>query len=150
MLQKNINFGNFYKPDKCVNEKNNYGEFHAIQSGGRMKFIDENNLLLTPNSTLSPYSKVDTANGMPINGPRIVNSVNNNLRSKEYAEKENLKNLYSRNIAPSIAYDTEKFLKAKNLLSPIFNHNEAITKYDMISKLENKNKDFQSQINILA
>ena len=49
---------------------------------------------------------------MPINGPRIVNSVNNNLRSKEYA-KENLKNLYSRNIAPSIAYDTEKFLKAK-------------------------------------
>ena len=51
----------------------------------------ENNLILTPNSTSSPYSKVDTANGMPINGPRIVNSVNNNLRSKEYAEKENLK-----------------------------------------------------------
>ena len=42
----------------------------------------ENNLILTPNSTLSPYSKVDTANGMPINGPRVVNSVNNNLRSK--------------------------------------------------------------------
>ena len=99
---------------------------------------------------VNPYSKVDTANGMPINGPRIVNSVNNNLRSKEYAEKENLKNLYSRNIAPSIAYNTGKFLKAKNLLSPIFNHNEAITKYDMISRLENKNKDFQSQINILA
>ena len=65
-------------------------------------------------------------------------------------KEKNLKNLYSRNIAPSIAYDTEKFLKAKNLLSPIFNHNEAITKYDMISRLENKNKDFQSQINILA
>lgn len=45
--KSSINFGNFYKPDKCVNEKNNYGEFHAIQSGGRMKFIDENNLLLT-------------------------------------------------------------------------------------------------------
>ena len=73
-----------------------------------------------------------------------VNSVNNNLRSKEYAERENLKNLYSRNIAPSIAYDTEKFLKAKNLLSPIFNHNEAITKYDMISRLENKNKDLEN------
>ena len=99
---------------------------------------------------VNPFSKVDTANGMPINGPRIVNSVNNNLRSKEYAEKENLKNLYSRNIAPSIAYDTEKFLKAKNLLSPIFNHNEAITKYEMISRLENKNKNFQSQINVLA
>ena len=51
----------------------------------------ENNLILAPNSALSPYSKVDTANGMPINGPRIVNSVNNNLRSKEYAERENLK-----------------------------------------------------------
>ena len=99
---------------------------------------------------VNPFSRVDTANGMPINGPRIVNSVNNNLRSKEYAEKENLKTLYSKNIAPSIAYDTEKFLKEKNLLSPIFNHNEAITKYDMISRLENKNKDFQSQINILA
>ena len=110
----------------------------------------ENSLILAPNSTLSPYSKVDTANGMPINGPRIVNSVNNNIRSKEYAEKENLKNIYARNIAPSIAFDTEKFLKAKNLLSPIFNHNEAITKYNMISKLENKNKNLQSQINILA
>ena len=110
----------------------------------------ENNLILAPNSSLSPYSKVDTANGMPINGPRIINAVNNNLRSKEYAEKENLKNLYSKNIAPSIAFDTEKFLKAKNLLSPIFNQNEAITKYNMISKLENKNKEFQSQINILA
>ena len=53
----------------------------------------ENSLILAPNSTLSPYSKVDTANGMPINGPRIVNSVNNNLRSKEYAEKENLKTI---------------------------------------------------------
>ena len=110
----------------------------------------ENNLILAPSSTLSPYSKVDTANGMPINGPRIINAVNNNLRSKEYAEKENLKHLYSKNLAPSIAFDTERFLKAKNLLSPIFNQNEAITKYNMISKLENKNKEFQSQINILA
>ena len=99
---------------------------------------------------VNPFSKVDTANGMPIKGPRIVNTVNNKLRSKEYAEKENLKNLYSKNIAPSIAFDTEKFLKAKNLLGPIFNQNEAITKYNMISKLENKNKEFQSQINILA
>ena len=86
----------------------------------------ENNLILAPNSTLSPYSKVDTANGMPINGPRIVNSVNNNLRSKEYAEKENLKNLYSRNIAPSIAYDTEKFLKAKNLLTKLKNFKKKV------------------------
>ena len=54
----------------------------------------ENSLILTPNSTSSPYSKIDTANGMPINGPRIVNSVNNNLRSKEYAEKENLKSTH--------------------------------------------------------
>ena len=33
----------------------------------------------------------------------------NNIRSKEYAEKENLKNIYARNIAPSIAFDTENF-----------------------------------------
>ena len=42
-----LNFEKFYEPSFCVNEKNKYGEFHAIQSGGRMKFLDENNLLLT-------------------------------------------------------------------------------------------------------
>ena len=48
----------------------------------------ENNLILAPNSSLSPYSKVDTANGMPINGPRIVNSVNNNLDQKNMQKKK--------------------------------------------------------------
>ena len=39
-----------------------------------MLFLDmiENSLILAPNSTLSPYSKVDTANGMPINGLELL------------------------------------------------------------------------------
>ncbi|OUU61639.1 MAG: hypothetical protein CBC22_07030 [Alphaproteobacteria bacterium TMED62] len=110
----------------------------------------ENNLVVTPNNSFNPYSKVDTANGMPINSPRIVSPVNNNLRSKEFVEKEALKNIYSKNLAPSSTFDTEKFLKAKTLLSPIFNHNEAITKYEMVSRLANKNKDYKSELNILA
>ena len=110
----------------------------------------ENNLVVAPNNSFNPYSKIDTANGMPINGPRIVPPVNNSLRSKEFVEKETLKNIYSKNLAPSTAFDTERFLKAKNLLSPIFSHNEAVTKYEMVSRIANKNKDFKSQINILA
>ena len=110
----------------------------------------ENNLVVTPSNSFNPYSKVDTANGMPINGPRMVAPVNNNLKSKEFVEKEALKNIYSKNLAPSAAFDTEQFLKAKNLLGPIFNHNEAITKYEMISRIANKNKDYKSQLNILA
>ena len=51
----------------------------------------DNNLILAPNSTLSPYSKVDTANGMPINNLRVVDPVNNSLRSKEFVERQNLR-----------------------------------------------------------
>ena len=59
----------------------------------------ENNLILTPNSTSSPYSKVDTANGMPINGLRVVDPVNNGSRSKEFAQKYDLRTIYAKNFS---------------------------------------------------
>ena len=96
----------------------------------------ENNLLLTPNSTLSPYSKVDTANGMPINNYRMVEPVSDSIRSKEFIAKENIRNLYTKSFAFSNGDNTEQYHKAKNLLSPVYIFNEAKTKYDMISKLE--------------
>ena len=99
---------------------------------------------------VNPFSKVDTANGMPINNLRVIEPGNNSIRAKEFVQKQNLRDIYAKNMAPSIGFDTDKFIKAKNLLAPIFNYNEAKTKYDMVSRITNKNKDFQSQVSILA
>ncbi|MBF96553.1 MAG: hypothetical protein CMJ13_04945 [Pelagibacterales bacterium] len=85
---------------------------------------------------VNPFSKVDTANGMPINNYRVVDPVSDSLRSKEFVSKENYKNLYTRTFSFSNGDTTEKFLKSKNLMTPVFIYNEAKTKYDMISKLE--------------
>ena len=85
---------------------------------------------------VNPFSKVDTANGMPINNHRMVEPVSDNLRSKEFIAKENLRNLFNRNLSHSNGSNTEQFLKSKNLLTPVYIYNEAKTKYDMISKLE--------------
>ena len=109
------------------------------------------NMLLNPSFTkVNPYSKVDTANGMPINNLRVVDPVNNSLRSKEFVERQNLRDVYAKNLSPSIGFDTEKFLKSRSLMSPVFSYNEAVTKYDMISRINMTNKDMQSKVNILA
>ena len=55
------------------------------------------NMLLNPSFTkVNPYSKVDTANGMPINNLRVVDPVNNSLRSKEFVERQNLRDVYEK------------------------------------------------------
>ena len=79
---------------------------------------------------VNPFSKIDTANGMPINNHRVVDPVSNSLRSKEFISKENFKNLYNRNFAFSNGDSTEQYLKSRNLLAPIYIHNEAQTKYN--------------------
>ena len=58
-------------------------------------------------------------------------------------------------LGPSIAYIGEKFkfikyLKSKSILSPVYMHNEAKTKYEMISRIPLHKQDLNSQINILA
>ena len=109
------------------------------------------NLLINPNfNKVNPYTKVDTANGMPINDLRVVEPVNNSLRSKEFVERQNLRDVYAKNLAPSVGFDTEKFLKSRSLLTPVFSYNEAVSKYDMISRINMSNKDIQSEVNILA
>ena len=85
---------------------------------------------------VNPFSKVDTANGMPINNYRVVDPVSDSVRSKEFISKENYKNLYTRTFSYSNGDTTETYLKSKNLMTPVFIYNEAKTKYDMISKLE--------------
>ena len=99
---------------------------------------------------INPFSKVDTANGMPINSYRMVEPVSDSIRSKEFIAKENLKNLYSKSFSFSNGDNTQQYLKSKSLLAPVYIYNEAKTKYDMISKLEVSLPKIRLQVNILA
>ena len=111
----------------------------------------DGNLSLTPNyNKVSPYSKVDTANGMPINNGRVVEAVNFSSKSKEYVNKENLRNIFSKNLTPSNGSTTEQFIKSRFLFTPVYNNNEARSKYEMISKIENKVIDIRDQVELLA
>ena len=111
----------------------------------------DNNLSLTPSfNKVNPYSKVDTANGMPINSLRVVDPVNNGSRSKEFAQKYDLRNIYAKNFTPSLGSTTDSFLKSRFLLSPIYNNVEAKSKYDMISRIENKISQVRNQVEILV
>ena len=111
----------------------------------------DNNINLTSSFTkVNPYSKVDTANGMPIDNIRVVEPVNNGSRSKQFAQKYDLRNIYAKNLTPSVGSTTDNFLKSRFLLSPIFNNNEAKSKYDMISRLENKISQIRNQVELLA
>ena len=77
---------------------------------------------------VNPFSKVDTANGMPINNYRVVDPVSDSVRSKEFISKENYKSLYTRTFSYSNGDTTETYLKSKNLMTPVFIYNEAKTK----------------------
>ena len=96
----------------------------------------ENLSSLQSYNKVNPFSKVDTANGMPINNYRMVEPVTDSIRSKEFIAKENFRNLYTKSFSFSNGDNTEQYLKSRNLLSPVYIYNEAKTKYDMISKLE--------------
>ena len=99
---------------------------------------------------INPFSKVDTANGMPLSNYRMVEPVSDSIRSKEFIAKENLRNLYTKSFSFSNGDNTEQYLKSKNLLTPVYVYNEAKTKYDMISKLEVSLPKIKLQVNILA
>ena len=110
----------------------------------------ENLSSLQSYNKVNPFSKVDTANGMPINNYRMVEPVTDSIRSKEFIAKENFRNLYAKSFSFSNGDNTEQYLKSKNLLTPVFINNEAKTKYDMISKLEVSLPKIRLQVNILA
>ena len=90
-----------------------------------IKFMIESLSSIQNFNKVNPFSKVDTANGMPINNYRVVDPVSNSLRSKEFISKENFKNLYTRTFSYSNGDSTEQFLKSKNLLAPVYIYNEA-------------------------
>ena len=111
----------------------------------------EGNLSVINNfNKISPYSRVDTANAMPTNGLRVVDPVLENLRSKEYVQKQNIREIYSRNLSPSASFNTEKFIKSRSNFSPVYIQNEALTKYEMISRIPFKKEDLNSQVDLLA
>ena len=112
--------------------------------------LDGNLSTITNFTKVSPYNKVDTANAMPINQHRTVNAVQNSLRSKEYIQKQNIREIYSSNLSPSSSISTEKYIKSRANFSPIFMHNEARTKYELISRIPMNKKDLNSEVTILA
>ena len=75
----------------------------------------------------------------PIINRNIIRDVENNQNSTHYnRENSDLlkKKIYSPKLAPSIGISTEAFLKSRELFSPVYFHNESITKYLMISSIK--------------
>ena len=109
------------------------------------------NLLINSSfNKVNPYTKVDTANGMPIESPRRVEPVNYGSRSKEFVERQNFKGIFSRDLSPSSGSLTESFIKSRFMLSPYFSQNESKTRYEMISKLENKISQIRKNVELFA
>ena len=69
---------------------------------------------------VNPFSRVDTANGMPINNYRMVEPVSDSIRSKEFIAKENIRNLYTKSFAFSNGDTTESFKIKKFIISNIY------------------------------
>ena len=102
-------------------------------------------------SKVNPFSKIGIANAMPTNNIRIVEPANQNERSKEYVQKQNIREIYSKNLSPSSSsISTEKFLKSRSILTPVYVHNEAKTKYEMVSKIPMEKKELNSQVDLFA
>ena len=93
----------------------------------------------------------NVAKGMPhpVNNRNIIREVgdNHNLSSYNRENSElHKKKIYSPKLAPSNGISTEAFLKSRELFSPIYFHNESITKYLMISSLKTTSKQQKNSI----
>ncbi len=94
----------------------------------------------------------------PMSDPTQVSNITNikifkctkNERVKKYVQKQNIREIYSKNLSPSSSFSTEKFLKSKSILTPVYVHNEAKTKYEMVSKIPMEKKDLNSQVDLFA
>tara|TARA_B100001027_G_scaffold4966_1_gene3226 strand:- start:708 stop:1049 length:342 start_codon:yes stop_codon:yes gene_type:complete len=89
----------------------------------------------------------DIAIGMPrvptanLNYP--VNPINNtNVFDPKYHGSKR----YNPKGAPSHGSSTEAFFKSRNLFEPFFIHNEASTKYEMISKISKNSEEIRNNI----
>jgi len=69
-----------------------------------------------------------------INNPNTYNPDHNPIRR------------YNQNLAPSNGSLTEAFLKARITFNPVFMHNEAATRYQMISKMFYSGNDIKNNL----
>ena len=69
--------------------------------------LDGNLSALTNFTKVSPYTKADTANAMPINQHRQVTEIQNSLSSKEYVQKQNIRELYLKGYITKEVYQKE-------------------------------------------
>ena len=91
-----------------------------------------NNYSNIPKQIIFSFSD-EIANGMPVVNPqRKVFNVTPTHASNPYNEK-NFAKRYHPDLAPSNASTAEAFFKARMTLNPVFIHNEAATKYALIS-----------------
>ena len=93
----------------------------------------------------------NVAKGMPhpVVNRNIITEVGDNHNLSQY-NRENSelfkKKIYSPKLAPSSGISTEAFLKSRELFSPIYFHNESVTKYLMISSIKTTSKDQKNSI----
>jgi len=87
-----------------------------------------------------------TAIGMPpiYYQNRKMSPVTNLNSSNSYRPEHNPVKRYSPSLSPSYGFLTEAFLKARVFFSPVFMHNEAATKYSMISKISLSSNDIRN------
>ena len=73
-----------------------------------------------------------TANNMP-NGLMRVSEPQNPKNIANKLNNQQLKQIYTAKLSPSVGSLTESFIKAKSISSPVYRHNEAVSKYEAIS-----------------
>ena len=88
----------------------------------------------------------------PVNNRNIINEINENHNLAQ-GNRENSelfkKKVYSPKLSPSAAFSTESFLKARELYSPIYFHNESITRYLMVSTLKISTYDQKNNVDVM-
>ena len=90
-----------------------------------------------------------TANNVP-NGLLRVPEAQPNKNITNNLLSDNLRKIYTPRLAPSAGSLTENVLKSRASMAPIFKHNEAATKYDMISMAPLFLKQIKKHIDIIV
>ena len=111
-----------------------------------------NNIQNPEFSNLTTEFKNGTAIGMPPihfhnrkNSP--ISNINNvNVYNPDY----NSVRRYSNTQSPSNGSSTEAFLKARITFNPVYMHNEASTRYQMISRIFITNNDLKNNLSMVA
>tara|TARA_B100000989_G_C19523856_1_gene465721 strand:+ start:630 stop:971 length:342 start_codon:yes stop_codon:yes gene_type:complete len=89
----------------------------------------------------------DVAIGMPrVPGSNLNFPVNPISNTNVFDPKYHGSKRYNPKGAPSHGSSTEAFFKSRNLFEPFFIHNEALTKYEMISKISLKTEDIRNNV----